>query len=51
MQVVQKHGPLIGSLATDNRHLHENGPAFHHHPVEVGDRIRCFDQPAENYFW
>jgi uncharacterized protein len=48
LEALEKHGPLLGSLMTVDRLLHEGGPAYHTHPLNVGGRIRFLDRLEMN---
>lgn len=51
LQALDRHGPLLGTLLTVDRLLHEGSPEEHRHPVEVGGRLRYHDPLGNNDFW
>lgn len=51
LQALDKHGPLVGTMMTVDRLLHESDPREHRHPVRVGDRVRFYDSVENNDFW
>lgn len=51
LQALDKHGPLLGTLLTVDRLLHESDPREHRHPVRVGGRVRFYDPVEKNDFW
>jgi len=51
LQALDRHGPLLGTLLTVDRLLHEGSPEEHRHPVEIFGRRRFHDPLANNDFW
>lgn len=51
LQALERHGPLLGVMLTVDRLFHETDAAEHHHPVQVGNRLRFYDPVANNDFW
>lgn len=51
LQALEKHGPLIGTMMTVDRLLHETDDREHRHPVRIGDRLRYADPVENNDFW
>ena len=51
VQALDRHGPVLGVMMTVDRLLHETDAAEHHHPVQVGGRVRFYDPVSNNDFW
>lgn len=51
LQAIDKHGPVIGTMMTVDRLLHETDRREHRHPLHRFDRVRYFDPLENNDFW
>lgn len=51
LQALEEHGPLLGTMMTVDRLLHETDRREHRHPVQTGDRVRYRDPLENNDFW
>lgn len=51
LQALDRHGPLLGTMLTIDRLLHESDPREHRRPVRVDGRVRFYDPVENNDFW
>ena len=51
IQVIKKHGVLIGFMMTADRLIHESNEMDYVPLVKVGDRYRFYDPVSNNDFW
>ena len=51
MDALNKHGPLIGTMMTVDRLLHDSGPQDQKQLIRVGNRLRFYDPVENNDFW
>lgn len=51
LQALDKHGPVLGTMLTVDRLLHETDRREHRHPVQTGGKVRYRDPLENNDFW